>query len=82
MSTNALCPNDECIPARSGGFCLSCGRSLNDQPAPIDVLVTSELLPRAGLSSDPDDPNYWVYLMHDLEIVTEPIEPQTSAGRA
>ncbi|HEX5164796.1 MAG TPA: hypothetical protein VFV93_05315 [Thermomicrobiales bacterium] len=31
---------------------------------------------------DPNDPNYWIYLMHDIEIIAEPIDQPTNAGLA
>jgi hypothetical protein len=83
LSSHAECVNGSCVPARSGGFCLVCGRSFNDGPIPPEVLVKSEQLLREDDESlGPGDPNYWVYLMHDLEIVAEPIAPQVNAGLA
>ena len=83
MSSNAPCVNGSCVPARSGSFCLYCGRSFNSGPISTDVLVKSEQLLREDESSlDPTDPNYWVYLMHDLEIVAEPVAPNLNAGLA
>jgi hypothetical protein len=83
LSYRAQCPDGTCVPSRSGGFCLLCGRALRRQAVPEDVLqaaLTQQDEEREPL--DPNDPNYWIYLMHEIEIIAEPIAPPTNAGLA
>jgi hypothetical protein len=64
------CPGGTCAPSRSGRFCLACGRSIGGTTPPPDVIDEALALARAaGDDLDPDNPNYWVYLMHGAEII-------------
>jgi hypothetical protein len=75
--------NGPCIPERPGGACVYCGRTLRDDGLPEISLETAlAILRESGGRIDPDDPNYWIYLMHDIEIVAEPIKAPTNAGLA
>lgn len=40
------------------------------------------ILRNSGGRIDQNDPNYWIYLMHDIEVIAEPVEAPTNAGLA
>lgn|GEM_PF-6734863 len=73
MPSRVRCFNGTCEPSRDGAICIHCGRTLRTSAEAIDAA-------RAGEPIDPDDPNYWVYLMHDIEIIAVPIERPTNAA--
>lgn len=82
VSTRERCPDNACVVAASSRFCLVCGM------APLDDLPTAEEISASLVAPepeapelDPTDPNYWIYLMHDPEIVEEPAA-QLNAGLA
>lgn len=84
----ARCPDDACVPTRSGVFCLVCGRSFLSG-APSAEMIAAAIASATGVTDDADDrdaehldPNYWIYLMHDPEIVPEDEPPALSAGLA
>jgi hypothetical protein len=70
LPSRVQCFNGTCVPSRDGVACIYCGRTL--QPAQDETPF--------GILLDPDDPNYWIYLMHDLEVIAEPVPPRPSAG--
>ncbi len=83
MPSRLQCFNGPCVPERPGGVCLYCGRAAREDGPPDRSLENAlAILRESGGRIDPNDPNYWVYLMHDLEIIAEPIEPRTNAGLA
>ena len=83
MPSRVQCINGSCVPDRPGGVCVYCGRPVRDGVIPELTLENAlAILREGGGRTDPDDPNYWVYLMHDLEIIAEPIEAPTNAGLA
>jgi hypothetical protein len=64
------CQSGQCVLSRSGRFCLVCGRSVGSSNLSADVLAEALAIAQAaGEPLDPDNPNYWVYLMHGAEIV-------------
>jgi hypothetical protein len=72
LPSRVQCFNGTCVASRDGLVCIYCGRTLR---------TTDEALASgAGEPIDPNDPNYWIYLMHDLEVIAEPIAPPTNAG--
>jgi hypothetical protein len=77
------CVNDACVPSRSGGFCLNCGRAFRDDPAPEEAVEHGPATAHDKEAPlEPTDPNYWSLLMHDIEIVAVPVDIPTHAGLA
>ena len=83
MPSRLQCFNDRCVPERPGGPCIHCGRTVATDGLPeLSLESALAILRDSGGRIDPNDPNYWIYLMHDLEIIAEPVEPPTNAGLA
>ena len=83
MPSRLQCFNDRCVSQRPGGPCIHCGRTVSEDGLPELSLESAFAILRAsGGRIDQIDPNYWIYLMHDLEIIAEPVEPPTNAGLA
>lgn len=80
LALEADCPLSNCVLSRSGRFCLTCGRALEtDVPAP-EIIAEALAYARANnIDIDPETANYWIYLMHDAEIVN-PDEPGRRNG--
>ena len=83
MTSRAACGDGSCVLSRSGSFCLICGRTFREETVSEELIEQALATPRdVDPSLDPNDPNYWVYLMHDIEIIAEPIAPAANAGIA
>jgi hypothetical protein len=67
MKTYRRCADGRCTLSVSGHYCLACGRIRADSQS---VAVPHTSIGASTLSNpDPDDPNYWTHLRHDLEII-------------
>jgi hypothetical protein len=83
LPSRLQCFNGRCVPERPGGACIHCGRAVSEDGLPELSLESALAILRAsGGRIEPNDPNYWIYLMHDLEVIAEPIEAPTNAGLA
>ncbi len=81
VPSRVQCMKSSCNLSRASGSCPACGRSLADGSTSKVVLDEELAIHFNGVNSlDPNDPNYWVYLMHDVEIIAEPIKAPTNAG--
>ncbi len=81
LPSRVQCFNGSCVASKSGDVCIICGRPIRGEQLPeISFERALAILRESGQLPDSDDPNYWVHLLHDLEIVAEPVDLPTNAG--